>query len=154
MSKEKAGRKNKRSQDLAWVFAGSPPPDLASRGPEVSDCLGRTMDKQWKLTLIGKAHPFPQNLLALQSQKGTLLTHLYRLEDTGHKHRVKKSPLKWEMLTLEGKQGGKGRTMPCRVWVGNALSIACQHLPFPNPVGLSPASGTALSRLPLFHWDN
>lgn len=101
-----------------------------------------------------KALPFPQNLLALQSQKGTLLTHLYRLEDTGHKHRVKKSPLKWEMLTLEGKQGGKGRTTPCRVWVGNALSIACQHLPFPNPVGLSPASGTALSRLPLFHWDN
>lgn len=114
----------------------------SSRGPSSQWLSGRTMDSSGSWHWLKRNLPSPKSFnLALQSRRGILLAHLHGLEDTGHqyggKKKIKKNPLEWEMLTLEGKHGRKGGTTPCRVWVGNDRR---HRLPAPpqSPVGPEP----------------
>lgn len=151
---------------MAWVSAGSPRSDFASRGPSSQLLSGQTTGNICCPESSGSCHRLKWHLhspksfcwLFIPSKGVCSLTSMdLQIQGTHIEAKKKKSPLKREMLTLEGKQRGKGQATPFSMWVGNAPWH--HRLPTPPlqkvPWGLSDASERqSLPSCLLFYGDN
>lgn len=141
MSEEKAEGEKKKSQNLAWVSAGSPLSGLLVEVPAVSYFLSRPWATSAARTAVEAVTDWNGTSIPLRASfpTRTLLAHLHRLADPGQPYRYKKKKItiKMEILTLEGKQGERVKQCPSARGWEMLCGITLQRVPFRKSRGAS-----------------